>query len=85
MFTRKILMGNNKEKNQDPTMNSSSVYYLHPTDMGLKLVTNIFRGVGFKGWKRVMFIAYLEKIKWGLWMVVLRDKQAPHMEKPEIV
>ena len=65
MFTRNILMGNNKEKNQDPTMNSSSVYYLHPTDMGLKLITNIFTGVGFKGRKRAMSIALCGKNKMG--------------------
>ena len=48
MFRREVNMGNKGEKNQDPTMNPSSIYYLHPTDTSLKLVTNIFKGVSFK-------------------------------------
>ena len=46
-------------------MNLSSVYYLHLTNTSLKLVTNIFKGVGFKGWKRAMFIALSGKNKKG--------------------
>ena len=51
-------MGHKGEKNQDPTMNSSFIYYIHPTDTGLKLVTKIFKRVRFKGWKRAMYIAF---------------------------
>lgn len=57
-------MGKSK-KHQDPTMNPSSVYQLHPTDTSLKLVTSIFKGVGFKGWKRAMSIALSGKSKIG--------------------
>lgn len=64
MFSRHMLMGKT-EKHQDPTMNPSSVYYLHPTDTSLKLVANIFKGVGFKGWKRAMSIALSGKNKIG--------------------
>lgn len=46
-------------------MNTSSVYYLHPTDTSLKLVTNTFKGIGFKGWKRSMSIALSGKNKMG--------------------
>ena len=59
-----IMVGKN-EKHQDITMNPSSVYYLHPTDVGLKLVNTTFKGIGFKGWKRAMSIALSAKNKLG--------------------
>lgn len=46
-------------------MNASSPYYLHPTDTGLKLVSNVFSGEGFKGWKRAITIALSGKNKLG--------------------
>lgn len=53
------------EKISDPTQNPSSIYYLHPTDTSLKLVANVFKGVGFKGWKRSMSNALSGKNKLG--------------------
>lgn len=38
-------------------MNPFSPYYLHPTDTRLKLVSSVFNGTGFKGWKRSITIA----------------------------
>ena len=58
-----LIMGKSEKNN--PSMNPSSVYYLHPTDTSLKLVTNIFKGVGFKGWKHAMTIALSSKNKLG--------------------
>lgn len=52
-------------KNTKITINPSSVYYLHPTDVGLKLVNTMFKGIGFKGWKRSMSIALFTKSKLG--------------------
>lgn len=61
------MVNKEKEKQQptDPTMNPSSPYYLHPTDTGLKLVTTVFNGAGFKGWKRSITIALSGKNKLG--------------------
>ena len=63
-------MVNRTEKQQntehtDHTMNPSSLYYLQPTDTGLKIVLNVFSGTGYKGWKRVVTIALSEKNKLG--------------------
>lgn len=55
-----------KSEKNDPTMNPSSFYYLHPTDTSLKFVTNIFKGVAFKGWKRAITIALSSKNKLGV-------------------
>jgi hypothetical protein len=49
----------------DPTMNPNSVYYLHPSDSGQKLVNIVFSGSGFLDWKRVMVISLSGKNKLG--------------------
>ena len=48
---------NERQQPQDPTLNPLSPYYFHATDTKLKIVTNIFNGAGFKGWKRAVTIA----------------------------
>ena len=53
----------NHSTNADPTANQSSVYFLHPTDSGQKIITKIFNEVGFKDWKRAMVIAFPGKNK----------------------
>ncbi|CAO2835041.1 unnamed protein product [Amaranthus hypochondriacus] len=60
-------MTNKGEKTQsiDPVMNPASPYYLHPTDTGMKIVSNIFTGMGYKGWKRSVSIALSGKNKMG--------------------
>ena len=50
-------------KKSDPTSNQSSVYFLHPTDSGQRIITKVFNGVGFKGWKRAMVIMLSGKNK----------------------
>ena len=52
----------NKDKHVNPTLNQAIPYILHPTDTGLKIVTNLFTGVGFKGWKRAVTIVLSGKI-----------------------
>ena len=47
----------------DPIMNAGSVYYLHPSDSGQKLINLVFSGTGFVDWKRVMIIALSGKNK----------------------
>ena len=54
-----------KEKHVNPTLNQASPYFLHPTDTGLKIVTNLFNVVGFKSWKRAVTIALSGKNKLG--------------------
>lgn len=50
----------------DPTLDASSVYYLHPSDhTGLKLVSQVFDGVGYGDWKREMVLALTSKNKIG--------------------
>lgn len=51
--------------NLDPTMNAGSVYYLHPSDSGQKLMNLVFSDSGFMDWKRVMIIALSGKNKLG--------------------
>ena len=58
-------MGGKTEKHLDVTMNPSSIYYLHPTNIGLNLVNNVFKVFGFKGWKRAMSIVLSAKNKIG--------------------
>lgn len=53
----------NHEKTVNPTMNQASPYFLHPTDTTLKIVTNVFTSIGFKGWKRAVTIALSGKNK----------------------
>lgn len=65
------MVGKN-DKHQDITLNPSSVYYLHPTDIRLKLVNSVFKGVGFKEWKRAMTIALSTKNKLGFVETVKR-------------
>lgn len=47
----------------DPTMNPASIYYLHPSDTGLKIVNEVFGGSGYNDWKRSMTIALSSKNK----------------------
>lgn len=54
-----------KTQTLDPTMNPAGPYHLHPTDTGLKIVLNVFTGVGFKNWKRSVSIALSGKNKLG--------------------
>ena len=49
----------------DPTMNPSSVYFLHPFDNSQKIVNIVFAGRGFSNWKRVMTIALSGRNKLG--------------------
>ncbi|CAO2824503.1 unnamed protein product [Amaranthus hypochondriacus] len=50
--------------NTDSILGSSSVYYLHPSDhTGLKLVSQVFDGVGYSEWKRGMILALTSKNK----------------------
>ena len=49
----------------DPTLNPAGPYYWHPTDTGLKIIPNVFTGVGFKNWKRSFSIALSGKNKLG--------------------
>lgn len=49
--------------NLDPTMNPSSVYFLHPSDTGQRLVSEVFGGTGYDDWKRSMIIALSGKNK----------------------
>ena len=52
-------------KPSDPTMNPSSQYFLHPTNIGLNLVSTVFSGVGFKSWKRAISNGLSGKNKMG--------------------
>ena len=54
-----------KDNHINPSMNQASPYFLHPTDIGLEIVTNLFTSVGFKGWKRAVNIALSGKNKLG--------------------
>ena len=56
---------NHTKSTADPTSKQSSVYFLHPTDSGQKIITKIFNGVGFKDWKRAMEIVLSGKNKLG--------------------
>lgn len=41
----------------DPILNPASVYYLHPSESGHKLVIEVFGGSAYGDWKRAMVIA----------------------------
>ena len=60
-----LMMAYKNEKKLELTMNPSSPYYLHLTNIGLKLIPNLFSGVGFKGWKKAVSIALSAKNKMG--------------------
>ena len=50
----------------DPTLDASSVYYLHPSNhIGLKLVSQVFDGVGYGDWRRGIVLALTSKNKLG--------------------
>lgn len=55
--------GQSDQNGLDPTMNPASVYFLHPSDCGQKLVNIVFSGSGYVDWKRVMTIALSGKNK----------------------
>lgn len=62
-LNKKLMIVNKKDKINDLTLNQSSLHFLHPTDTDLKIVSNTFDGVGFKGWKRAVTIALFAKYK----------------------
>lgn len=47
----------NNTPSLDPVLNPASVYYLHPSETGQKLISEIFHGSGYGEWKRTMVIA----------------------------
>lgn len=55
--------GHSDQNNHDPTTNPASMYFLHPSDCGQKLVNIVFSGSGYVDWKRVMTIALSGKNK----------------------
>ena len=55
----------NNTPNLDPNSNPASVYYLHPSDRGQKLISIPFKGMGFSDWKCAMTIALFGKNKLG--------------------
>ncbi|XP_074327911.1 uncharacterized protein LOC141665826 [Apium graveolens] len=56
----------NTEFELDPSQNSSSPFYLHPSDKaGMKLVSMKFDGNGFADWKQSMLISLSAKNKTG--------------------
>lgn len=58
-------MVNKTDKTNDLTLNQASPYFPHPTETGLKIVSTIYDGVGFEGWKRAVTIALSGKNKLG--------------------
>lgn len=64
-LSKKLMMVNKNDKINDLTLDQSSPYFLHPTDTGLKIVSTIYDGVGFKGWKWAVTIALSGKNKLG--------------------
>ena len=57
-------MSNNQNNSTlDPTVNPASVYFLHPSNCGQKLVTDVFNGSSYSDWKRAMMIALSRKNK----------------------
>lgn len=53
----------NNSNTIDPTTNPASVYLLHPSNSGQKIISDVFRGIGFGDWKRSMIIALSGKNK----------------------
>lgn len=47
----------------DQTQNPTSVYYLHPSDTGLKVMSEVFGGSGYTDWKWSMIITLSGKNK----------------------
>lgn len=47
----------------DPILNPATVYYLHPSELGQKLISEVFCGSGYGDWKRAMVIALSGKNK----------------------
>ncbi|CAO2841232.1 unnamed protein product [Amaranthus hypochondriacus] len=49
--------------NIDPTLNPASIYFLHPTDVGLRLIVDPFNGSGYADWRRGLLLALTAKNK----------------------
>ena len=47
----------------EPTSNPASIYYLHPSNVGHKIVTYVFNGSGYSDWRRAIILALSTKIK----------------------
>lgn len=45
----------------EPTNNPASIYYLHPFDVGHKIITNVFDGSGYSDWRRAVILALSAK------------------------
>ena len=47
----------------EPTNNPASIYYLHPSDVGHKIITNVFNGSGYRDWRKAVILALSAKNK----------------------
>lgn len=47
----------------EPTNNPTSIYFLHPSDVGHKIITNVFDGSGYGDWQRAIILALSAKNK----------------------
>lgn len=64
MASSTISQSNSQNTSLDPTQNSASVFYLHPSDhANAKLVSNLFDGNGYCDWRRSIIISLTAKKK----------------------